>query len=113
MNIGNAIRRARLHAELSQSELAALTRTSQATISAYERGRKLPSAATLDRLLAATGSRLVAKRPTVPITVPRTPVLAERGRVLAEVIDLAERLPSRHHPRLTYPPILRTAHRAQ
>jgi transcriptional regulator with XRE-family HTH domain len=50
--------RARASAGLSQEELARRAGTSRPTVSAYEHGRKAPSADTLERLLAAAGVRL-------------------------------------------------------
>ena len=57
--IGDLIRSAREAAGLSQRELALRAGTKQSTISAYENGRKTPSAATLERLAEAAGSHLV------------------------------------------------------
>ena len=50
--------KARLRAGLSQSELAARMGTSQSTIARLESGRTRPSTQTLERLAAATGTRL-------------------------------------------------------
>jgi transcriptional regulator with XRE-family HTH domain len=66
---------ARVRAGLSQLELARRAGTSRPTLSAYERGRKAPTADTLERLLAATGFRLDAQ----PIVTWR-PVDGGRGR---------------------------------
>ncbi len=52
------LREARRRAGLSQAALARRAGTSQPTVSAYERGLKDPSAATLARLLAAAGTAL-------------------------------------------------------
>jgi transcriptional regulator with XRE-family HTH domain len=52
------LREARRHARLTQEELARRTGTSRSTLSAYEHGRKAPSARTLERLLSAAGMRL-------------------------------------------------------
>jgi transcriptional regulator with XRE-family HTH domain len=101
MDVPETLRRAREDAGLSQSEVAARARTSQATISAYESGRKQPSVDTLSRLLAATGRRLTAAR-----ALPREPSPQEQARtarVLAEVLTLAEALPSRRRGALRYP----------
>ena len=101
MNIPETLRQAREEASLSQAALAARAGTSQATVSAYESGRKQPSVETLSRLLAATGRRLAAER-----TLPREPTPDEHARtarVLAEVLSLAEALPSRKRGRLRYP----------
>jgi transcriptional regulator with XRE-family HTH domain len=103
MNVGAALREARLRAGLSQVELAELTGTSQATLSSYENGRKLPGTRTFERLLAATGSRLVVEPVPPPAVRPSPAELRRRGRTLAEVIGLAEALPTRHEPDLRYP----------
>ena len=101
MDAGDAVKRARLRAGLTQHALAARAGTSQATISAYESGRKQPSLETLDRVLAATGARLEV--------VPRGPrepskrELARAGRKLRDVMELAEALPRKHKRALDYP----------
>jgi transcriptional regulator with XRE-family HTH domain len=101
---GSLLRDARQRAGLTQAELAERSGTSQATLSAYERDRKVPSAATLARLLAAAGRRLATQPASRPVVIPTAAQLEERGRILAQVIDLAERLPARHAPSLRYPP---------
>jgi transcriptional regulator with XRE-family HTH domain len=57
------LRQARDHAGLTQAELARRSGTSQSAISAYEAGRKDPTASTLARLLAGAGIRLAVERP--------------------------------------------------
>jgi transcriptional regulator with XRE-family HTH domain len=57
---GDLVRRARRARGLTQSELAANAGVEQANISAIENERRLPSAATLHRLLHACGFELVA-----------------------------------------------------
>jgi transcriptional regulator with XRE-family HTH domain len=106
MDAATAIREARTEAKLTQSALALRAGTSQATLSAYEGGRKQPSAATLSRLLAAAGRRLStepAERPVVQVTEAE---LARRGRTLIDVLGLADVLPSRHSPELRFPPLV-------
>ena len=49
---------ARTRAGLTQDELAARMRTSRTVIARLESGRVLPSTRTLERLAAATGTRL-------------------------------------------------------
>ncbi len=56
---GALIETARLRADLSQQNLAALAHTSQAAISDYELGRKVPSLGTLERVLSAAGFDLL------------------------------------------------------
>lgn len=55
---GNLIRVARHDAGLSQRDLAKRAGTSQATLSAYEAGRKSPSLDTLARIVRAAGRDL-------------------------------------------------------
>lgn len=52
---GNLIKQARLTAGLSQRDLARRAQTSQATLSAYERGEKSPSVDTLARIVRSAG----------------------------------------------------------
>ena len=94
---------ARRQAGLTQAELAALSGTSQPTLSAYERGTKTPSAETLARVLAAAGVRLTTEPATQPVTVPSHTELERRARILSQVIDLAGRLPARTSAALRFP----------
>ena len=103
MDAGDAIKRARLRAGLTQHALAARAGTSQATISAYESGRKRPSLETLDRVLAATGARLTVVNGRRRVRRPSKRELARAGRTLREVIELAEALPVKHKRALEYP----------
>ena len=50
---------ARKRARLSQTDLARRAHVAQSVISAYESGRREPALSTLERLIAATGHRLV------------------------------------------------------
>lgn len=103
MDAAGLLRSGRRCAGLSQHELAERAGTSQATISAYENGRKVPSVATLSRLLAACGSRLAVEPGPRPTTQPTRARHARTARALADVMALADALPSRHEPRLRYP----------
>lgn len=80
------LRDARRAAGLTQAELANRAGTSQATLSAYEHGRKQPSVATLDRLLRAAGRRLTT---TVAAREPTPAELEHMAAQLADVLDLA------------------------
>ena len=66
---------ARTAAGLSQEELARRAHTSQPTLSAYENGRKSPSLATLERLLAETGHHLA-----INTEITFTQMITRRGR---------------------------------
>jgi transcriptional regulator with XRE-family HTH domain len=107
MNTARVLRDARKHAGFTQTELAHRAGTSQATISAYEHGRKTPSVETLGRLLAATGTRLTAAPASTPVVRPTKAQLARAGRTLVDVMLLAEALPTRHAPDLRFPPLTR------
>lgn len=92
---------ARREAGLSQEELARRGGTSRPTLSAYERGRKSPTVATVERLLAQTGHELAV--------VPRMEFVARpigRGRV-AMVPTVLPRLSLRQAvARVVLPPSL-------
>jgi transcriptional regulator with XRE-family HTH domain len=103
MGAGDLIHDARARAGLTQAQLARLSGTSQATLSAYERGSKGPSASTLARVLAAAGRRLTTRLASRPVFTPTAAELRRRGEVLSQVLDLAERLPARHDATLRFP----------
>ena len=103
IDVSTTLRDARRRADLSQAELAARAGTSQATVSAYESGRKSPSVATLDRLLAATGSQLAVQPRRSPVVEPSAREMSRRAKTLIDVLDLAEALPTRHEPTLRFP----------
>jgi len=103
MNTAAALRETRSRAGLTQAELAEMTDTSQATVSAYESGGKRPSVDTLERLLAAAGARLVVQSDRGTLIVPSAQRHRETGRALLDVLALAELLPTRHDPELAFP----------
>lgn len=103
MDVRADLRGARKRAGLTQAELARRARTSQATISAYEAGRKQPSVATLSRLLAVAGARLTVEH-SAPLAVePSAGRHARNARTLLAVLALAEALPTRHERELLFP----------
>ncbi len=88
---------AREAAGLSKRELARRAGTSPAAVVEYESGRRDPTGATLLRLLRAAGCDLVVA-PAAGADDLRN------GRILLEVLRLAEHLPKRRAPRtLPYP----------
>jgi transcriptional regulator with XRE-family HTH domain len=103
MDVSTTIRKARRKAGMSQVELAARAGTSQATLSAYEAGRKAPTVITLSHLLSAAGFRLSTEPDPKRVRRPSERELEQQGRTLMQVISLAEALPSRHEPTLRYP----------
>jgi uncharacterized protein len=78
LRIPEAIRQARLGANLSQVELAAHAGTSQSALARYETGAALPTLPTLERLLAACGRRLEIK---TPLARPSTPFSSVRSQL--------------------------------
>lgn len=103
MDPADALRTARTTAGLSQAEVADRSGTSQATLSAYERGRKQPSVATLDRILRATGSRLAVEPGHARVRRLSRARAERNARVLDDVLALAAALPTRHDPKLRFP----------
>jgi transcriptional regulator with XRE-family HTH domain len=93
----------RRRAGLTQAEVAALAGTSQATVSAYESGSKEPSLRTFSRLLAVLGARLAVEPAPTRVHQPSQADLARSGRILEQVISLAEALPARREPKLRFP----------
>ncbi len=99
--IAGSLRNARLGADLTLRALAVRAGTSHATISAYEGGRKVPSAETWLRLLDACGFG-------VDLTLRRR--IREvngvsRGDELLAVLELAEQFPARPGKSLRFPPL--------
>ena len=88
--------RARTRAGLSQRALAEAARTSQSAVAAIESGRKQPTVATLERLLQAAGTELVA-------AAPEHAAMLRRSRRLLDVLQLAEALPFRREGGLRFP----------
>ncbi|MCP9488387.1 MAG: helix-turn-helix domain-containing protein [Solirubrobacteraceae bacterium MAG38_C4-C5] len=112
MGTTGRLHEARRRAGLSQTELARRAGTSQATISAYESGRKQPSVATLSRLLAAAGARLTVEHGRPPVVLPSPHEHARAARTLSQVLSLAASLPVRHERGLRYPSLSPAARRA-
>ena len=78
MDVATLIRTTRERTGLSQDGLAARAGTSQPAVSRYESGSSSPSVETLDRLLAAMGSRLELAAEASPRRLDvRTPRMAK------------------------------------
>ncbi len=97
MSSATVLRRCRLRSGATLRALAARSGTSHATLAAYEAGRKVPNAATLERILRAAGYELEVRRIPAVIDDDR------RGEELAEVLALAAMFPARHDPVLRTP----------
>jgi transcriptional regulator with XRE-family HTH domain len=96
MSAAALLKEARLRSGLSQAELARRAGITRSVVNVYERGVREPGADTLIRVLSAAGFDVHLDR-AGPIDVQRN------ARILADVLDLAEHLPSRRRGRLTYP----------
>ena len=74
---GKLLRQARISAQMSQTDVARRAQVAQSVISAYESGRREPSVSTLERLVLATGHRLVLdveRSSDCPPGLPDTPL---------------------------------------
>jgi len=99
VNASSLIHQVRSRAGLSLRELARRAGTSHSTLSAYEKGRKVPTVETLDRIVRAAGFVAgVELEPDVG-----GPDRSARGRELVEVLELAAMFPARHAATLEFP----------
>lgn len=96
---GELIRRARLESGLSQAELARRADMPRSVLNAYERHHRQPGVDSLARIARAAGMEVRMEQPVDRVDPARA------GRILVQVLDLAEELPSRGRGRLTYPPL--------
>jgi transcriptional regulator with XRE-family HTH domain len=86
---------------LTQAELARRTGIQRSVLSAYERGHRQPSATALARIARAAGLELTV----APLSDQAN--LVRSGRILKDVLDFAEAMPTRKTGELTYPPLIR------
>ena len=82
---------------LSQAELARRAGTPRSVLNAYLRGTREPGAEALARIVAASGRKLAAEPKVRDLDLERA------GRLLVQVIELAEAIPARRRGRLTFP----------
>jgi predicted transcriptional regulator len=78
---------------MTQTALAQRAGEPQSVISAYERGRRQPSAAALQRVIEAAGFQLIIVPAPRPAHDP-----GRVARVLADALALADVLPARPRP---------------
>jgi transcriptional regulator with XRE-family HTH domain len=91
-----AVRRRR---GLTQAQLAARAGTSQPVVSAYERGHRDPTYATLRRLVEASGEHLELDATIGGAGPPRAADVHEQAARLLDVLSLADAIPVRARPR--------------
>ncbi len=93
---GDLLRDIRRRTGLRQAELARRAGVPRSVISAYETGRRQPGVDALERIAESVGLRLTLT-PVAPVDHVRA------GRILSQVLDLAESLPARRRGPLEYP----------
>jgi transcriptional regulator with XRE-family HTH domain len=86
---------------LRAAELARRAGLPRSVVSAYEHGRRQPGVDALARLAAAGGLQLRLGPAPPPVDPQRA------ARILGQVLDLAEALPSRRRGPLEYPSLIR------
>lgn len=100
---GEMLSEIRCTSGLSQAELARRTGIQSSVLSAYEHGRRQPSVSALARIARAAGLELAIS----PLS--DADALERSGRILIDVLDLADRMPSKPRGELTYPPLIQLA----
>jgi transcriptional regulator with XRE-family HTH domain len=98
MEAARLLLEARRRAGISQAELARRAGLPRSVVNVYERNRRQPGADILARLLGAAGFELRIAPAVRRVADDRA------GRLLVQVLDLAEVLPTRRRGRLAYPP---------
>jgi transcriptional regulator with XRE-family HTH domain len=86
---------------LSKAELARRSGIQPSVMSAYEHGRRQPSVSALARIARAAGLELEIS----PLSDQES--LDRAGKVLIDVLGVADRMPSRPRGELAYPPLMR------
>jgi len=100
---GDLIAKIRRTSGLSQAELARRSGLQSSVLSAYEHGRRQPSVAALARIARAAGLEIEISQ------LADADALERSGKILIQVLDLADRMPSKPRGELRYPPLIRLA----
>jgi transcriptional regulator with XRE-family HTH domain len=85
--------------DLSQAELARRAGIPRSVLNVYLRGRREPGADALVRLAAAAGFDLEPTKREPPVDAERA------GKILVQVLGLAEALPFRPRSEMSFPPL--------
>src|SRR5438034_415539 len=97
---GRLIAEMRRHRGLTQAALARAAGMTRSVVNAYEHGRRQPGVDALARLAEAAGMQLRLVRSEQSAVDPE-----RAGRILDQVLELAELLPYRAGGRLAYPTV--------
>jgi transcriptional regulator with XRE-family HTH domain len=100
---GELIAQIRRTSGLTQAELARRSGLQSSVLSAYEHGRRQPSVSALARIARAAGLELEIS------PLADADALERSGEVMIQVLELADRMPSKRRGELTYPPLIRLA----
>jgi transcriptional regulator with XRE-family HTH domain len=100
---GELIAQIRRTSGLTQAELARRSGLQSSVLSAYEHGRRQPSVSALARIARAAGLELEIS------PLADADALERSGEVLIQVLELADRMPSKQRGELIYPPLIRLA----
>jgi transcriptional regulator with XRE-family HTH domain len=84
---------------LSQAELARRAGIPRSVLNVYLRGRREPGADALVRLATAAGFDLEPTKREPPVDAERA------GKILVQVLGLAEALPFRPRSKMSFPPL--------
>src|SRR5689334_18178815 len=84
---------------LTQAELARRSGLPRSVLNAYLKGHREPGAGALLRIAAAGGVQLGVERRMPPVDQERA------GKILNQVLGLAEALPYRPRAEMAYPPL--------
>jgi transcriptional regulator with XRE-family HTH domain len=84
---------------LSQAELSRRAGLPRSVLNAYLRGHREPGANMLLRIAAAAGTELAIEERRAPVDPERA------GRILVQVLELAEALPFRPRAEIGHPPL--------
>lgn len=85
--------------DLSQAELARRAGIPRSVLNVYLHGRREPGVDTLIRLAGAAGFDIELARREPPVDAERA------GRILVQVLELAEALPFRPRAEMQFPPL--------
>jgi transcriptional regulator with XRE-family HTH domain len=103
---GKLIRQIRRESGLRQIEIARRSGIPSSVLSAYEHGHRQPAVAALARIARAAGLQVRVGR--VGSQSDETQLI-RAGKILAQVLDLAEQLPYQPRRQLAYPPLIHLA----